>query len=297
MPNLANLDYVHRINRAIDQIVNNLANPLRLDDIARVACFSPFHFHRVFRSLVGETLNAFIKRVRLERALQMMSHRDASLTDIALACGFSSSSDFSRSFRAHYGVPPSAFDLDAYRDANRDKMIEKFGEQLARLPQGENPDGFVVRIVEAPARRVAYLRALRPYEGRGVIDAVDAMLAWARPRGLAGGQWLGYQWEDPEIVPMEQCRYDVGLEVPAGTPVGGEINVVEFPAMTLAEIEIKGPIDVEMRAIDYMYKTWLPASGYVPDEQPAFEAWDGEPFAHGMEHFELRMQLPVLRYG
>ena len=294
MPNLANLDYVHRINRAIDHITNNLGDSLRLDDIARVACFSPFHFHRVFRSLVGETLNVFIKRVRLERAVQMMSHRDASLTDIALACGFSSSSDFSRNFRAHYGVPPSAFDVEKYRSAGREKMIEAMGERLARLPDGENPDGFVARVRDVPARRVAYLRVLKPYEGRGVLDAIEKMMTWARARGLAGGQWLGYQWEDPEIVPMEQCRYDVGLEVPAGTVVDGDINVIEFPAMKLAECEIKGTIEVEMRAIDWMYRTWLPTSGYVPDEQPCFEAWNGEPFAHGMEHFELRMQLPVI---
>ena len=63
---------------------------------------------RIFRALVGETLHAFVKRVRLERALTLMSRRDgSSLTDIALACGFSSSSDFSRSFRGHFGVPPS----------------------------------------------------------------------------------------------------------------------------------------------------------------------------------------------
>ena len=63
--------------------------------------------------------------------------------------------------------------------------------------------------------------------------------------------------------------------------------------MKLAEIDIKGTIDVEMRAIDFMYRTWLPSSKYVPDDQPAFEAWNGLPFAHGMTHFELRMQLPV----
>ena len=93
-------DYVNRINRAIDHVIRNLAESLKLEDVARVACFSPFHFHRIFRSLVGETLAQFVKRVRLERALYLLSHREGStLTEIALACGFSSSSDFSRSFR------------------------------------------------------------------------------------------------------------------------------------------------------------------------------------------------------
>ena len=49
----------------------------------------------------------------------------------------------------------------------------------------------------------------------------------------------------------------------------------------------------EVRAIDWLYKTWLPRSGFVPDDQPAFEAWIGRPFAHGLEHFEIACQLPV----
>ena len=121
MTNDAVLDYVKRINRAIDYIVQNLDQPLKLEIIARAACFSPFHFHRIFRALVGETLNQFIKRLRLERSLWMLSHQPArTLTEISLACGFSSSSDFSRSFKERYGVPPSGFDVDALRAQRRD---------------------------------------------------------------------------------------------------------------------------------------------------------------------------------
>jgi AraC family transcriptional regulator len=47
LPNVANLDYVHRVNRAIDHITRHLAEPLPLDEVARVACFSPYHFHRI----------------------------------------------------------------------------------------------------------------------------------------------------------------------------------------------------------------------------------------------------------
>jgi AraC family transcriptional regulator len=105
LPNLANFDYVGRVNRAVDCITAHLDEPLQLDEVARAACFSPYHFHRIFRALMGETLAAFVKRVRLERAVYLLSHRAGTrLTDVALACGFSSSSDFSRAFRGYYGV-------------------------------------------------------------------------------------------------------------------------------------------------------------------------------------------------
>ena len=68
LPDLANLDYVQRVNRAIDHVTRNLAQPLQLEDVAKVAAFSTFHLHRIFRALVGETLLEFVKRTRLERA-------------------------------------------------------------------------------------------------------------------------------------------------------------------------------------------------------------------------------------
>jgi AraC family transcriptional regulator len=95
-------------------------------------------------------------------------------------------------------------------------------------------------------------------------------------------------------VPLALCRYDIGVEIPAATAVDDEVNATTFPEMTVAEIEIAGPVELEMRALDWLYTTWLPHSGYVPDHQPGFEAFHGEPYAHGHEHFELRIQLPVV---
>lgn len=293
-------DYVERINRAIDHVMRHLAEPLPLEEVARAACFSPFHFHRLFKALVGETVHDFVKRVRLEQALRLLSHRPRrTLTEVALACGFTSSSDFSRSFRARYGVPPRRFDLQAQRGEGRRRLVqaawpEDGHERLARLPAGQNPDGFVARLRAAPARRVAYLRVFSPYEGDGVARAAQRLVAWASAHGLAGGQWLGYQWDDPEIVPLAQCRYDVGLEIPEGVPVEGDVGVARLPPMTLAEVAIAGPAELELRALDWLYTTWLPTSGHAPDHQPCFEAWAGLPFAHGYEHFELRVQLPVV---
>ena len=300
LPNLANFDYVARVNRAIDYITANLDQPLRLEEVARAGCFSPYHFHRIFRAMIGETLASFVKRVRLERAVYLLSHRNAPrLTDIALACGFASSSDFSRSFRAEYGVPPSEFNVEGFRVARREAMQESLTapderHRLQRLPAGENPDGFAVTLRNQPARRVAYIRVHRPYEEDHVARAASRLLAWAEARGLAGGQWLGYQWDDPEIVALDQCRYDIAVEVPGATLGEGEVSIATFAPASVAEIEIVGGVELELRALDWLYRTWLPSSGYAPDHQPGFEAFNGRPFAHGTEHFELRIQLPIV---
>ncbi len=292
--------YIERVNLAIDHVVIHLHEPLRLRDLSRAARLSPFHFHRVFQALVGETPAEFVKRLRLERALgQMARERAPSLTTIALACGFSSSSDFSRCFKQRFDVPPSAFDLKAWREVRGDELnraVEQAGERarLERLPARHNPDKFIVKIRDVSARSVAYIRVSRPYQGNAVIRAAQRLVAWAERQEIANGQWLGYQWDNPEITSLEDCRYYVAVEAERFAPKG-EVGRFRFPAMVVAEVEIRGGLDRELRALQWLYGSWLPRSGYVPDDHPCFEAWIGRPFAHGTEYFEIHVQLPIRR--
>jgi transcriptional regulator GlxA family with amidase domain len=148
--------YAEWVNLAIDHVVGHLGEPLRLADVARAARLSPFHFHRVFQVLVGETLAEFVKRLRLERALVMMAHAPrSSLTTIALKCGFSSSSDFSRCFKQRYGTASSAFDIKWWREGQRRlnqsdsaKLIEVLATRTCTRPEISR------ECLERPARTV-----------------------------------------------------------------------------------------------------------------------------------------------
>lgn len=380
--------YVERVNLAIDHVLTHLCDPadeggwggwggggLRLNDVARAAMMSPFHFHRVFQALMGETLADFVRRLRLEKALVLMAHsprRKMSLTTIALSTGFSSSSDFSRAFKQRYNVPPSKFDLAAWRAAHAaelDAIVSAASPnhlsatanpdpaslRLRRLPPASNPDGFTVRIRDLPARTVAYIRVRNPYAGDAVFAALRRLHAWAERHSLAGGQWLGYQWDNPQITALKDCQYYVAVEVPSrpsrslsrgsamppsddargrrgragaaekprgarttdggtdegagggtgGSTGGGEIGRFHFPRMIVAQIELHGGIDLELRALHWLYGVWLPRSGYIPDDHPGFEAWIGPPLLNapvadaaatpGANDFHLHIQLPIRR--
>lgn len=289
------LDYARRVNCAIDFIVRDLARPLRLEEVAAAANFSRYHFHRVFKNVTGETLNQFVKRQRLERALRLMSHAPKRLlTDVALECGFSSSSDFARCFRQRYGVPPRLFDLASFRRSQRDPFERVLSTQATEASRASESDGFVVTLRDLPARTVAYIRVFDPYREGIVQAASERLVEWAAERGLADGQWLGYMWDEPEIVALADCRYDVALVVD-DVEATGEIGRLVFPPMRVAEVVVRGDLALETRAFDWLYGTWLPQSGYEPDDQPAFEAWVGRPFAHGNAHFEIACQVPVRR--
>ena len=109
--------YRQRINLVIDHIKDHLTETLSIDSLARLVHFSPFHFHRIFRTSVGEPIHAFVLRLRLEKAIfQMLHGPKATLTSIALQSGFASSSDFSRTFKLQYGFSPRGFSRERLLD-------------------------------------------------------------------------------------------------------------------------------------------------------------------------------------
>jgi len=127
--------YAQRINRVIDHLRRNLDRQVKLEELAKVAGFSEFHFHRIFGAISGETLNGFTNRLRLEKAARLLRYSSQSLTDIALACGFSSSATFSRAFRSGYDTSPSQFRKNG--EIKKSKICkELFSGQEYLLPMG-----------------------------------------------------------------------------------------------------------------------------------------------------------------
>ena len=103
-------EYISRINKVISYIDDHLAEDLSLASLPRIAAFSPFHFLRIFKAVVGENPIEYVKRVRVEKSAQYLIYRrDLSITEIAFLCGFSSSSIFSRAFSEHFKINARAF--------------------------------------------------------------------------------------------------------------------------------------------------------------------------------------------
>jgi AraC-like DNA-binding protein len=102
-------ELVRRLHVARDFMRSCSNRSLALTEIAREACLSPFHFHRSFRKLFGETPHQFVLRQRLDRAAARLRHTTAPVTDIAIIVGFESAAHLSRAFRQRFQVSPSAY--------------------------------------------------------------------------------------------------------------------------------------------------------------------------------------------
>ena len=99
-------DYRERILRVLTHIQERLDEALDLEELARVACFSSFHFHRVFAAMTGETIADHVRRLRLERAAMELRSGAKQVIQVALDAGYEAHEAFTRAFKAAYGVSP-----------------------------------------------------------------------------------------------------------------------------------------------------------------------------------------------
>jgi AraC family transcriptional regulator len=293
--------YLLRINRVIDYIHDHLAEPLSLEKLARVAHFSPFHFHRIFRSLVGEPVHVFVRRLRLERAVFHMSHGPReTLTRIALACGFASSSDFSRAFTQAYGFSPRGYSRERFVQESkiRQELMVNAGYNLGRLPDPRNPDGFRVRLLDRPAERIAYVRVIGCEAPDRLLAGLNRLLDWGRRMGLLpGAQLIGTSQDDPDITPMNKYRYDWCLVLPRGIEPDREVSAGRIPANRFASLYCHGDIHKLDRAWRYLFLVWLPGSGYQPTHEPAQEVYRGYDCPMDGSPFDIDCRVPVKPLG
>jgi AraC family transcriptional regulator len=291
--------YFQRINLVIDHIRQHLTDDLSLETLAQVAAFSPFHFHRIFKTLTGETLNDVVMRLRLERAAALLKGSPGmKITDAALACGFASSSTFARAFRQQFGLSARTWDRQMpLKDSKNRKVFEDFPEYTVEmLSDIEQTGGFEVRVRSLPAQRIAFIRVFSTYQPEPMIAAYKRLREWYCTQGgdLAKTTLYGMSQDDPDITPLEQCRYDFCLPVPDDWQGEGEISIRQFPACEIATLHCEGDIYRVEQAWQYLYRYWLPNSRYQPDNLPVMEIYRQLPEEIGWETFNLECVVPVI---
>jgi AraC family transcriptional regulator len=289
------------MNRVVDHIQSHLADPLDLEQLAAVACFSPFHFHRLFRAWTGETLQAFVHRLRLERAAQMLVFdRARAISEITQECGFSTASAFARAFKAAFGTSAGEWRKRKICQANRKDWKAGDGAALGFSKVEENPMTNIQLDVQvrrlAPAT-LAYIRHIGPYKGDTALfrKLFTQLFAWAEARGLMGpeARYLSLFQDNPNLTPAAKQRLEVALVVPAGTAPSGDVGIQKLEGGLFATARVRVKIDDYAAQWDSLVADWLPGSGYQPDHRPAMEFYLNNPDTDPEGRYHIEICLPV----
>ena len=292
-------EYERRVYRVMDYVQAHLDEELTLEKLAGVAAFSPFHFHRVFAAITGETLSDFIRRVRLERAASGLAiFRDTSVLDVALRCGFSSAATFARAFKSHFGMSATEWrEGGAQRwyetrpgnskksKANSNRSQGQGNPRKASRPRrGQSAAArkgkaakelkMPVEIRDIPPYRVAYMRHVGPYGEGGRISALWAGFErWVRAHDLVrpGLLTIGIGHDAPKIAPADKLRYDACVVVDQSFKADRFVNIADLPGGKYAVAAFEGTSAEISDAWERFWAEWLPASGYQPEDRPCLE--------------------------
>jgi AraC family transcriptional regulator len=292
--------YLQRINAVIGHVREHLHDDLSLDILARVAGFSPFHFHRLFKSITEETINELVLRLRLERAAALLRSTPVlSITDAAFACGFRSVSVFSRAFKKQYGRNARGWDRQSpLKNSKNGQALEGFPHYtLQNLSDFAEQDEFQVHLRSLPEQRLAYIRVYDSYSKFSrVTAAYDRLIEWVRQKGgsLEKATLYGMSQDDPYVTPLRLCRFDWCLTVPTDWEAEGDISVQNLPACQVAAVRCVGDLTQGDRAIQYLFRYWLPRSRYQPANLPGMEIYRRQPLELGWKTFDIDCAVPVV---
>ena len=284
-------EYVARMHRVLEHIDRELDQPLELETLARVANFSPFHFHRLFTAWMGETLGDYVRRRRLElAALRLVAQPRLAVLQVALSVGFGSTEAFARAFKTRFGSTPTGWRDSQLR--NRDQSKSKHDQARALTPA--NDGDMKVTIVDRQPTTVAYLRHVGPY-GKQVSDFwITKVAPWMETNGLYGKPRYGISLDDPGIAAPETLRYDAAVEVPKDFAGAGDYQMTVIPGGKYAVGKFKGTENEVGEAWAWLLRDWLPESGMQLDSRPFFEHY---PVSAGYDQktgqFESEICIPV----
>ena len=289
--------YSRAVQAAIEHIAHHLDDALELEALARVACLSPFHFHRVFRGMVGETPLELTRRLRLERAAWRLKDKQRPITEIAFEAGYETHEAFTRAFRASYSTSPSGFRLRTYQRieiaAACGVHFDAVGAVPAFVPADSGGLTMDVEIKEMPELRVGTVRHVGPYNQ--IPKAFERLGTIAGPAGLLGhaSAMMAIYHDDPETTAQDQLRSDAALVVPEGVRLPEGLAEQHIAAGRYARTVHVGPYEQLGDVWARFLGEWVPASGNRIGNGVSYEIYTNTPAQVPKEELRTELYVPL----
>lgn len=278
--------YSVRIERARKYLLDHMDDDINLERVAAVAPFSPYHFHRVYVAIVGETVAETLRRNRLHRAAVKLLSSATPLAKLGHEAGYSRVQAFNRAFREAYGVTPTAYRFHGRLSAAR-QTKRSFQPHPREMTMQK------VSIQNFEPQHVVALRHKGDYTQIG--GTFDKLCAWAAGQGLLNGavRSFGIYYDDPDIKPASELCSDACLAVPQGVKPEAPYTVTRTPEGRCAEMIHTGPYAELHKAYTWLYTVWLPKSGEEPCDQPPFEEYLNDPHNTPPALLQTAIRIPL----
>ena len=281
---------------------------LPLEKLAAIACFSPFHFQKIFSLYVGESPKQYIMRLRMERIAHYLKlYPGLSISEAAFQSGFSSPSTFIRAFRRYYGTTPEGFRKLSFDEISKIGTLKPDKGKLFNVQSPEfwsmdltteedpgSAEGMNIEVKSVRSLKVAFMDT-HLGDADAIANAFKALTRWAEPRELITGetQYAGIMLDLPFFTELEKCRFRACITMPDEVSLPKEIGSVLIPAGRYASYSFRGTIGSVFRSLVTFRHGWLEQSGYEIAEITGFELYAENPALKPYESILRRIFIPV----
>lgn len=244
--------------RSIDYIMEHLEEKISIKDVADYCHLSKYYFSRVFKAETGESIYAFIKRLRMEQStFRLKVENGKSITDIGYDYGYSPS-NYSPVFKKYNTVSPAEFRKGKYTECVRNPFYK---DKVAVFQSFEEYDK-KTHIQEMDDFVVMYERYIGNYIkiGQKWHDFLEKYKNYLKEDTLL----IERSYADPSVASIEQCIYDICMTVGKDCPFD---NVTTIQGGKFAVYCFDGSVQDIFAAFQGLFNVWLAGSGYEMDER------------------------------
>lgn len=238
--------YLHRLIPVLDYIQVHYDQNITVKELEQLSFYSYRNLQRIFKSLFGETIGAYQKRLRLENAAKLMHYSDKSITDIALEVGYSDLQAFRKAFKKQYNIAPSS---------KRPELLQL----LQKLNQKIDYPKLAIQALEATKVKLAPISVIfKTYQGP--YDNSSLALVWKSLfevcPDLEHSKEYGLIFDDIDITTPNHCRYDACLSIPQNW------STPNIPIKTIGDKDYmrflhRGSYDKIETTYDIIFGGWL----------------------------------------
>ena len=278
-------EYIKRILKVLVYIEEHIEDEITMSELAKLSCYSPFHFHRIFQSIVGETVYQYTKRLRLERAAGKLRNTAKPVTEIALDASYDTPSAFTKAFKLYMGTAPRNYRM-------LHAAVHIVTNKIKESPMIQ-PDK-IEKIVNLP---LLFIRRVGSYD-KTPWDAWKAMNQFVEDTHLdkLHVRRFGIGHDDPQITDEDKIRYDACILQLPGMKEKGEVGQQTLKGGKYAVFTHNGLYERLEATWNRILLKWLPTScEQLDDTRPPFcEHFHMEYYRTDSSKLITKIYIPIL---
>jgi len=273
-----------RMMRVEKYIEENLDAELSVDLLSEIACYSRFHFHRLFKASFGQGIHAYKKRLLLERSVAQLLYSSEPITQVAHAAGYDNQASYNKAFRKMYDTTPSIC------------RQQKLSFTKTRYVIQER------KLMKVEMRTLKTVKVLRVRKRGGYADSAaeawGTLMPFMYGKRLMGAdiQRFGVSHDDPTVTDPDNIRYDACVSCDQDVTPEGEICWDKVDGGLYAVFKHEGAYENLGDTYQQIFQYWLPESGYQLRDAPLFDKYlNRDPRKTKPENLKTEIHIPVLK--